>query len=130
MTYWLTLLAEYPWKRATTATTVIVNSGATVNHASPGTAASEIEVTLLGGGTVDLSIGGQRLRWGTLPSGSVLTSGPGFTNRRRTVVGPSGENLFGLIVQPMQWPAMAPGANSLHQAGTAGLSVRYFPTYA
>jgi len=33
-------------------------------------------------------------------------------------------------VQPMQWPAMVPGVNSIHQAGTAGLSIRYFPTYA
>lgn len=129
-TYSLTLVAPNPFKRPTTATTVAVAAGATVTETSPGKVYSEIEVTTTSAGTVDLTIGGQRLRWGSLPSGSVLTSGPGFTNRRRTALGPTGVNLFGLIVQPMQWPAMAPGANSLHQAGTANLSIRYFPTYA
>lgn len=130
MRYMLTLLARYPWKVATTAVTVTVGAGATVSHTAAGSFAAEVEVTLTSGGTVDLSIGGQRLRTGSLPSGAVLTSGPGFSRPKRTIRSSAGGNLFGLIVQPMQWPALVPGANSLHQAGTAALSVRYFPTYA
>ena len=130
LTYWLTLTAEYPWKRALTATTVTVAAGATVSHTAAGTFPAEIEVTLTSGGTVDLTIAGLRLRTGSLPSGAVLTSGPGFSRPKRTIRSSSGGNLFGSIVQPMQWPAMVPGANSIHQAGTAGLSIRYFPTYA
>jgi hypothetical protein len=131
LVYWLTLVAEYPWKRALTATTVTVGAGATVSHTATGSAdGAEIEVTLTSGGTVDLTIAGLRLRWGSLPSGAILTSGPGFDNPKRTVLGPDGANLYGLIVQPMQWPAIVPGSNSIHQAGTANLSIRYFPTYA
>jgi len=132
MTYWLTLTAEYPWKRALTATTVAVAAGATVSHTAAGTFPAEIEVTLTSAGTVDLTIAGLRLRTGSLPSGAVLTSGPGFIRPKRTIRSalPANANLFGSIVQPMQWPAMVPGANSIHQAGTAGLSIRYFPTYA
>jgi len=130
LTYWLTLTAEYPWKRALTATTVAVGAGATVSHTAAGSFPAEIEVTTTSAGTVDLDIGGQRLRWGSLPVGAVLTSGPGFANPKRTARAADGSNLFGLIVQPMQWPAMSPGSNSLVNRGTAALSVRYFPTYA
>lgn len=130
LTYWLTLTAEYPWKRALTATTVTVAAGATVSHTAAGTFPAEIEVTCTTTGTVDLTIGGLRLRTGTLNAGVKLTSGPGFTNPKRTIISSTGVNVFGLIVQPMQWPAMSPEANSIHQAGTANLSIRYFPTYA
>jgi len=124
------MLAVDPFARASTATDVAVGAGATVSHTAAGTFPAEIEVTLTSPGTVDLTIAGLRLRTGSLPSGAVLTSGPGFTNPRRTIRSSSGDNLFGSIVQPMQWPAIVPGANSIHQAGTAGLSVRYFSTYA
>jgi len=130
LNYWLTLVAEYPWKRALAATTVTVGGGATVSHTAAGTFPAEIEVTLTSGGTVDLTIAGLRLRTASLPSGAVLTSGPGFTRPKRTIRSSTGANLFGSIVQPMQWPAMVPGVNSIHQAGTANLSIRYFPTYA
>lgn len=130
MTYWLSLTAEYPWKRAVSATTVAVGGGATVSHPAAGTFAAEVEVTTTSAGTVDLTIAGLRLRTGSLPSGAVLTSGPGFANPKRTILSASGANLFGSIVQPMQWPAMSPGSNSIHQAGTASLSIRYFPTFA
>jgi len=131
-TYALTLAAPDPFKRALTATTVPVTAGATVSHTAAGTFPAEIEVTLTSGGTVDLTIAGLRLRTASLPSGAILTSGPGFIRPKRTIRSalPANANLFGSIVQPMQWPAMVPGANSIHQAGTAGLSIRYFPTYA
>lgn len=124
------MLAADPLARAVTATTVAVGAGATVSHTAAGTFPAEIEVALTSAGTVDLTIAGLRLRWGSLPSGAVLTSGPGFTRPKRTVQSSTGANLYGLIVQPSQWPAMSPGVNSIHQAGTAGLSIRYFPTYA
>jgi len=130
LTYWLSLTAEYPWKRALSATTVTVGAGATVSHTAAGTFPAEIEVTCTTTGTVDLTIAGLRLRTGSLNAGSKLTSGPGFTNPKRTILSSTGVNLFGLIVQPMQWPAMVPGVNSIHQAGTANLSIRYFPTFA
>lgn len=129
-TYSTTLIAPDPFKRPTVATTVTVAAGATVSETSPGKVYSEIEVTCTTTGTVDLTIGGLRLRTGSLNAGVKLTSGPGFTNPKRTIISSTGVNLFGLIVQPMQWPAMSPGSNSIHQAGTANLSIRYFPTYA
>jgi hypothetical protein len=130
LTYWLTLSAEYPWKRALSTTTVTVGAGATVSHTGVGTFPAEIEVTCTTTGTVDLTIAGLRLRTGSLNAGVKLTSGPGFTNPKRTIISSTGVNLFGLIVQPMQWPAISPGVNSIHQAGSADLSIRYFPTYA
>ncbi|NUO35509.1 MAG: hypothetical protein HOQ27_10675 [Dermatophilaceae bacterium] len=130
--YQLSLLAEYPWKRAVTASTVTVGAGATVAHDAAGTFPAEVEVTLTSAGTVDLTIGGQRLRTTSLPNGAVLTSGFGFIRPARTIRSalPANENLFGAIVQPMQWPAISPGANTIRQAGSAALSIRYFPTYA
>jgi hypothetical protein len=129
-TYGLTLVAGDPFKRAMTATTVTVGAGATVSHTAAGTYVAEIEVTCTTTGTVDLTIAGLRLRTSSLNAGVKLTSGPGFTNPKRTIISSTGVNLFGLIVQPMQWPAISPGVNSIHQAGSADLSIRYFPTYA
>lgn len=130
LTYWLSLRAEYPWKRALTPVTQAVSAGSSPTFSAAGTFPAEIEVTLTSAGTVDLTLNGQRLRFGSLPSGAVLTSGPGFTNPKRTARSSTGSNLFGLIVQPMQWPAIVPGSNSAHQAGTANLDIKYFPTYA
>lgn len=123
------LTAPNAFARSTTAVTVPVGAGQTMSHTAAGDAPAEIEVTTTSAGTVDLTIGGLRLRWGSMPSGSVLTSGDGFPNPKRTARGPDGADLFGLIVQPMQWPAMADGPNTLVNNGTASVSVRYFPTY-
>lgn len=130
ITYWLTLVAEYPWKRATTPVTFTISPGATAMFTDAGTFAAEIQVTTTSAGTVQLSASGQTLRTSTLPSGSVLTSGPGFTNPERTVRGPSGADLFSATLSPMQWPAVSPGDNSFVNSGTANLSVTYYPTYA
>lgn len=119
-----------PFARAVDPVTTAVASGATVPVTVAGTAAAEIEVTLTSSGTVDLTINGQRLRTGSLPSGAVLTSGSGFANPKRTIRSSGGSNLFNQIIQPMQWPAMVPGSNSPHQAGTANLSIKHYPTYA
>ena len=128
--YQLSLLAEYPWKRALTATTVTIGGGGIVSHPAPGTFPAEIEVTLTTGGTVDLAIAGLRLRTGWMDAGAVLTSGPGFARPKRTIISAAGSNLFGSILQPMQWPAISPGSNHIRQEGSADLSIRYFPTYA
>src|SRR5690349_12653034 len=45
LTYWLTLTAEYPWKRALTASTVTVGAGSTVSHTASGSFPAAIEVT-------------------------------------------------------------------------------------
>lgn len=124
------LTAEYPFKRAVGTVTVPVGAGATVAHTAQGRAAAEIEVTTTTAGTVVLSIAGLTLRTSALPAGSVLTSGPGFTHPERTVRGPAGEDLFSATLSPMQWPAVAPGDNSLVNSGTASLEVTYYPTYA
>jgi len=127
----LTLLAEYPWKRSLTSVTVAVAAGATVPFTATGSFPAEVQVTTTSAGTVDLTgPGGLRLRTGSLPSGAVLTSGFGFTNPKRTIRDAGGASLFGLIVQPMQWPCVVPGSNSFVNAGTAALSLTYFPTYA
>lgn len=124
------LTATDPFVRGLTPVTVAVAAGATVPHTAGGTVPAEIEVTLTSAGTVDLTLNGQRLRTGSLPSGAVLTSGPGFTNPKRTIRSSTGANLFNQVIQPMQWPAMVPGSNSPHQAGTANLSIKHYPTYA
>ena len=130
LTYWLSLAAEYPWKRALSPTTVAVGAGSTVSHPAAGTFPAEIEVTCTSTGTVDLTIGGLRLRTQSLNAGVKLTSGPGVTNPKRSIISSTGVNVFWTVIQPMQWPAMSPGVNSIHQAGTANLSIRYFPTFA
>lgn len=130
VTFLIPLIAYDPFKRAVTPATVAVPAGATVPHVATGTAAAEIEVTTTTTGTVVLSSEGLTLRTSELPAGTVLTSGPGFTNPERTVVGPGGENLFSATLAPMQWPAIVPGANELVNGGTASLEVTYYPTYA
>ena len=104
LTYWLTLRAEYPWKRGLTPVTQIVAAGGSPTFSGAGTFPAEIEVT--------------------------LTSGFGFTNPKRTIRSSTGSNLFGLITQPMQWPAVVPGPNTANQAGAANLSLKYYPTFA
>lgn len=123
------LTATDPFARSTTPATVAVAAGATVPHTADGKAAAEIEVTTTTAGTVVLSIAGLTIRTSELPAGTVLTSGPGFTNPERTVVGPAGENLYTATLAPMQWPAMSPGSNELVSTGTADVDVTYYPTY-
>lgn len=129
-TFTLALLAEYPYKRLLDPVTESLAAGATASFTASGNIAAEIEVTTTSAGTVVLSASGQTLRTSSLPSGSVLTSGPGFTNPERTVRGPDGSDLFGATLSPMQWPAMEIGTNPWVNAGTADVDITYYPTYA
>lgn len=126
----LKLLAEYPLKRATDPVDVEILAGDSETFTAAGNAAAEIELTTTGAGTVNLSAGGLTLTCGSVPSGTVLTSGPGFDNAEATVIGPSGADLFGAMVPGYEWPAVVPGLNTFVNAGTASVVVRYYPTYA
>ena len=123
------LTATDPFARSMTPVTVAVAAGATVPFTGAGKSVAEIEVTTTSAGTVVLSAGGLTLRTSALPSGAVLTSGRGFTNPKRTVRGPGGEDLFSATLAPMQWPAVVPGANSFVNTGSADVDVTYYPTY-
>lgn len=127
--YSFELTATDPFARATSTTTFTVAAGATANPVGLGTVAAEIEVTLTSGGTVDLTAGGLAFRSNFLPAGTVITSGHGFVNPPRSVMF-LGVDLFGDTLPGTQWPAVIPGANSFVNAGTAALSVAYYPTYA
>lgn len=124
------VVAPYPFKRATSPVTVSVPAASTVVHSAAGTAAAEIEVTTTSSGTLSLDIGGLVLSAWLPPNGTVLTSGPGFTNLPRTVVGPGGADEYGRVNPGAQWPAMSPGSNDLVNGGTASFDVTYYPTYA
>jgi hypothetical protein len=122
-TYSMTLVAYDPFKRSTTPRTTVVAAGATVAVDNDGTAAADLIVTLTSSGTVLLTSGGVTLTTGTLPSGAVIDTGA------CTVVSSGGVDLFSSVLVP-RFPALPAGGGSVHQAGTAGLSVQTFDTYA
>lgn len=117
------LVAHDPFKRSTTGTTTTVAAGATVTPASSGTAAADLVATTTSSGTVVLTAGGVTLTTTSVPSGTVIDTAA------RTVTGPSGEDLYSAVAPGSQWPALPPGG-SLANAGTAGLSVTTYDTYA
>lgn len=129
VTYTLTLKALYPFLRAVDPIDVPIAAGDSETFDDDGSAAAEIEVTTTGAGTVVLSAGGLTLTCGSVPSGTVLTSGPGFTNDAASVVGPGGEDLFAAMVPGYEWPAVVPGSNTFANTGTAPVIVRRYPTY-
>ena len=122
--------ATDPFARSTTPVTVPILAGTTENFTATGTVPAELEVTTTSSGTVHVEQGGLAIMASSVPSGTVFTSGPGFANLPRSVVGPGGEDLYSLTLPGTQWPAVVPGANSILNQGTAAVQVRYFPTYA
>jgi hypothetical protein len=121
LTYWLSLRAEYPWKRALTAVTVDITAGA-FTHA--GTFPAEFTATTTSAGTVILSSSGLTLSAASVPSGTV------FDSLDHTVTGPGGEDLYGVIEFGAEWPAVVVGSNTWTPTGTADVDFAYFPTYA
>lgn len=128
----LTLKALYPFKRATTPVVVTINAGATSAFTHAGTFPAEMEVRTTGTGTVTLKSYGAIFGTGStsVPSGSIFTSGFGFTNLERTAVGPSGENLYNSLIPTNHWLAVVAGANSIQNTGTAPVQITYYPTWA
>ena len=122
----LVLLAEYPFKQALTGATESIAAGTSESFTAFGGEAAEWTATLTSSGSVSLSAGGLTLSTGgvSLPSGTVLDS------LARTVTGPSGENLYGSLVGSSEWPAVVPGSNTFVNAGSAGVELAYFPTFA
>ena len=123
--YDIEVTALHPFKRALSPVTVAPGA-----FTAAGTVPAEIEVTTTSSGTVHVEQGGLAIKAGTVPAGTVFTSGPGFTNLPRSVVGPSGEDLYSLTLPGTQWPAVVPGANSFLSLGTADVEITYYPTYA
>lgn len=117
----LTLLAEYPWKRALTASTVDVTAG-TFTHS--GTFPAEFTFTTTSSGTVVLSAGGLTLSAASVPSGTV------FDSLNHSVTGPGGEDLYGVIEFGAEWPAVDVGSNDWVSSGTADGELSFYPTYA
>ena len=124
------LIARNPFKRALDPVTVAIAAGGTGSFTATGRFPAELEVTTTSSGTVHVEQGGLAIMASSVPSGTVFTSGPGFDNLPRSVVGPGGEDLYSLTLPGTQWPAVVPGANSILNQGTAAVQVRYFPTYA
>ena len=122
-TYSMTLVAYDPFKRSTTARTTPVAAGATVTIDNDGTAAADLLVTLTSSGTVVLTAGGVTLTTASLPSGAVIDTGA-------CMVTSSGDvDLFSSVLVP-RFPALPAGGGSVHQAGTAGLSIVSHDTFA
>ena len=124
------LVAHNPFKRALSPAVESIAAGATGSFSATGRFPAELEVTTTSAGTVHIEQGGLAIMAGSVPSGTVFTSGPGFDNLPRSVVGPSGEDLYSLTLPGTQWPAVVPGSNSILNLGTADVQVRYYPTYA
>ena len=117
------LRADDPFKRSTTARTTPVAAGATVTIDNDGTAAADLLVTLTSSGTVVLTAGGVTLTTASLPSGAVIDTGA-------CMVTSSGDvDLFSSVLVP-RFPALPAGGGSVHQAGTAGLSIVSHDTFA
>jgi hypothetical protein len=73
---------------------------------------------------VVLTAGGLTLTTTSLPTGAVIDTGA------CTVMSSGGADLFSSVVAGSQWPALPAGGGSVAQAGTAGLSVVSYDTYA
>lgn len=127
----LSLKALYPFKRATAPLVVNIPAGATADFTHLGTFAAEMEVVTTGAGTVTLKSYGaiQGTGSSSVPSGTVMTSGFGFTNRARTVLGPTGQNLYNSLIAGNHWLAIPSGANSIQNTGTAPVRITYYPTW-
>ena len=119
------LVAHDPFKRSLSPRTTVVGAGATVAAVNDGTAAADLVVTLTSPGTVVLSAGGVTLTTGSLPAGAVIDTGATTVKDS-----PDGASLFHLVTMPALWPALPAGGGSIQQAGTAGLSIEHFDTYA
>ena len=124
LTFEFAVAADDPVIRGATAYTTVVASGATVAVDNDGTVAADLIVTLTSTGTVVLTAGGLTLTTTSLPSGAVIDTGA------CTVTSSGGADLFSSVLPGSQWPALPAGGGSVAQAGTAGLSVQSFDTYA
>lgn len=124
LSFEFSVTAEDAFVRASTGNTPVVigaASSATVNNA--GTVAADLIVTLTSPGTVVLTAGGPTLTTSSLPSGAVINTGA------CTVLSSADVDLFTSVLIP-QMPAVPAGGGLVAQAGTAGLSVVTFDTYA
>lgn len=119
-----TLVADSPLIQAVTPVTTPVPAGSTVSVESPGTEAADLRVTVTSAGTVKLTAGGLTLTTTALPVGAVIDTGA------RTVTSSAGVDLWGTVATFAQWPALPRGGGPIEQAGTAGLSIQHFDTYA
>ena len=115
---------EFPFATAVSTTPVPLAAGGTASVSNGGTAVAEFEALLTSAGTVSLTVDGMTLSTGSLPSGSVIRS------IDRTIVDGSGTDIYSLIVPGSQWPGFPPGTVAAAQAGSAGLSLSVFDTYA
>lgn len=125
ISYQLTLLAEYPWKIGSTATTTPLAASGSATISNAGTAPAELEVTVTSAGTLALTVGALTLTSGptVVPSGTVIKTAD------RSVVDSLGVAFYPLAHESL-WPALAPGSNSASNSGTAGLSIVSRNTYA
>lgn len=121
----LTLIAEYPFKRALTPVEVTIAAGTSETFTAAGNFAAEITVTSLEIGSMSLDAYGARLATSvSLPAGSVMDS------LDRTIVNDIGENRYQFIQRNSQWLAVQPGSNTFANTGTADVVLSYYPTYA
>ena len=124
ISYRLTLLAEYPWKRALSQGTEAIAAGGTGVLTATGTFPAAFEVTLTSGGTVDLVIGTRHFTTTALPSGAVIDMGA------RTITAADGSSLYGAKTAASEWLALPPGTTTIEQDGTAALDLTWHDTYA
>lgn len=130
-TYSIQLTAPDPFRRATTSTVVNIAAGATAAFTHVGSFAAEMEVRTTSTGTVTLKSYGAIFGTGatSVASGSIFTSGLGFTNPPRTAIGSTGLNIYNSLIPTNHWLAVLAGANSIQNTGSASVQITYYPTW-
>jgi hypothetical protein len=125
LSFEFTVTADDPFPKADAANTAVaIAASSTETVDNDGTAAADLLVTVTSPGTVILTAGGLTLTTTSLAAGTVIDTGA------CTVTSSGGADLFSSVVAGSQWPALPAGGGSVQQAGTAGLSVVSYDTYA
>lgn len=119
------VVAEYPFKRTLTSTTVTIPAGGSLTFTAGGKRPAEIEVETTAAGTVSLSAYGSTQSMGAtvLPAGSVMRS------IDRTVLDDTGADA-GAMPGGFVWLAVKPGSNTFTNNGTAPVTLTYYDTFA
>lgn len=117
------LIAHAPWKTSLTPTVVTFAAGATHTVTPAGNRPATPTVTVSSAGTLVLRNGTRRLSTTAVPAGAVADFGA--CTLRSSV----GADLYSAIFPTSLWWDLAPGANTIVNEGTAGLSLSFSDTW-
>lgn len=115
------LVGLWPYKESVTATSVALSTSMTITNGGQGPAHPTVTLTTGQSGLVMTnSTTGQTVELvGTIPTGTVIDF------RKRTIIGPSGEDLYSLVKPGADnWWNLNPGSNAVSINGTGTLEYR------